>query len=118
QRAVGEIDDAHDPEHQRQAAGDQEQQQPVLHAVEELGEETGEIHEPIAKWRIANGTRVANSERRMGLKSPIRYSLLTIRFSSHFAAGARIGKLLDRDADHLVLAARDLAQVDVVNDLV
>ena len=33
-----EVDDAHDAEDQRQAARDQEQQQPVLHAVEALDE--------------------------------------------------------------------------------
>ena len=44
QRAVREIDDAHHAEDQREAAGDQEQQEPVLHAIEELREEAGQTH--------------------------------------------------------------------------
>ncbi len=35
---VGQIENAHDPEDQGQPAGEQEQQQPVLDAVEELNE--------------------------------------------------------------------------------
>ena len=41
QRAVGQIDDAHDAEYERQPARNQEQQQAVLNAIEKLGEETG-----------------------------------------------------------------------------
>lgn len=41
---VRQIDDAHDAEDQRQTAGDQEQQQAVLHRVQELDQERGEIH--------------------------------------------------------------------------
>jgi hypothetical protein len=42
--AMRQIDHAHDAEDQRQAGGQHEQQQPVLHAVEQLDEEVGEIH--------------------------------------------------------------------------
>ena len=42
--AVREIDHAHDPEDQRQAARDQEQQQPVLDCVQALDQESGEVH--------------------------------------------------------------------------
>jgi hypothetical protein len=42
--AMGQVDDAHDAEHQRQPAGDEEQQQAVLQAVEQLDQEKGEIH--------------------------------------------------------------------------
>ena len=45
ERAMGQVDDAHDAEDQRQAAGDQEQQEPVLHPVEELREKAGETHQ-------------------------------------------------------------------------
>ena len=40
------------------------------------------------------------------------------RLSRHLAAARRIGKRLDRDADHLVLLALDLAQVDVLDRVV
>jgi hypothetical protein len=39
--AVRQVDDAHDAEHQCQAAGHQEQQQAVLQAVEQLDQEEG-----------------------------------------------------------------------------
>ena len=39
-----QVDDAHDAEDQRQPGGDEEQQQAVLQAVEQLDEEEGEIH--------------------------------------------------------------------------
>src|SRR5262249_48267227 len=42
--AVGEIDNAHDSEDQREAAGDQEQQQPVLNAVEQLNQKRVDVH--------------------------------------------------------------------------
>jgi hypothetical protein len=42
--AVREVDDAHDPEDQRQTARDEEEQQPVLDRVQALDEEGGEIH--------------------------------------------------------------------------
>ena len=42
--AVREIDHAHDPEDQREAGRDEEQQQAVLHGVEALDEEGGEVH--------------------------------------------------------------------------
>ena len=44
QRAVGQIDDAHDAEDQRQPAGDQEQQQAVLQSIEELREQSWKVH--------------------------------------------------------------------------
>ena len=50
--AVGEIDDAHHPECQREAARDQEQQHAVLHAVEELDENRAQLQlrTPIQTW--------------------------------------------------------------------
>ena len=42
--AVGEVDDAEDAEHERQPARDEEQQEPVLHPVQELDGEADEIH--------------------------------------------------------------------------
>ena len=42
--AMGEIDDAHDPEDQREAARDQEQQQAVLDAVQQLDQERVDVH--------------------------------------------------------------------------
>ncbi len=42
--AMGQVDDTHDAEDQRQAGGQHEQQQAVLDAVEQLDEEVGEIH--------------------------------------------------------------------------
>ena len=41
ERAVGEIDHAHDAEDERQAGGQQEQHQPELEAVENLLDEKG-----------------------------------------------------------------------------
>jgi hypothetical protein len=41
---VRQVDHAHDAEDQRQPGGQHEQQQAVLHAVEQLDEEGGEIH--------------------------------------------------------------------------
>jgi hypothetical protein len=41
---MGQIDDAHHAEDQRQPAGDEEQQQPILHAVEELREQSRKVH--------------------------------------------------------------------------
>ena len=43
--AMGEVDDAHDAEDEGQAAGDEEQQQAVLHGVEALCEEGREVHD-------------------------------------------------------------------------
>ena len=42
--AVREVDHAHDAEDQREPGGQHEQQQAVLHAVEQLDQEIGEIH--------------------------------------------------------------------------
>ena len=42
--AVRQIDHAHDAEDQRQAGRQHEQQQPVLHAVQQLDQDIGEIH--------------------------------------------------------------------------
>ena len=42
--AVRQVDHAHDPEDQRQPAGDEEQQQAVLDGVQALDEEGGEVH--------------------------------------------------------------------------
>jgi len=42
--AVGEVDDAHDPEDQRETARDEEQQQPVLDPVQQLDQEGVDIH--------------------------------------------------------------------------
>ena len=44
QRAVRQVDDAHDAEDQRQPAGDEKEQQAVLDSVEELCEQAREIH--------------------------------------------------------------------------
>ena len=43
--AMRQIDDAHDPEDQRQPGGDQEQQQPVLKCIEALDQEDGKFHD-------------------------------------------------------------------------
>src|SRR5690606_26070822 len=42
--AVRQIDDAHDAKDQRQPAGDQKQQQPVLHTVQTLNQKCCYIH--------------------------------------------------------------------------
>jgi hypothetical protein len=42
--AVRQVDDAHDSEDERQAAGHQEQQQPVLHRIQALDEEGDKVH--------------------------------------------------------------------------
>ena len=42
--AVREVDDAQDAEDQRQAARDEEQQQPVLQGVEALDQKDGKVH--------------------------------------------------------------------------
>ena len=41
---MGEIDDAHDPEDEREAARDQEQQEAVLDAVQQLNQERVDVH--------------------------------------------------------------------------
>ncbi len=43
--AMGEVDKVHHAEHQRQAGGDQEQDQSKLQSVEDLDQEEGEGHE-------------------------------------------------------------------------
>ena len=52
--AVGEIDDAHHPECQGQAARDQKQQHAVLNAVEELDENRAQLQlrTPIQTWSL------------------------------------------------------------------
>ncbi len=42
--AVGQVDDAHHAEDQRQAAGDEKEKQAVLQPVEDLGEEACDVH--------------------------------------------------------------------------
>ena len=42
--AMGEVDHAHDAEDQRQAGRQHEQQQAVLHAVEQLDQKVGKVH--------------------------------------------------------------------------
>jgi hypothetical protein len=42
--AVREVDHAQDAEHERQPGRDQEQHEPVLHGVQELHGEGGEVH--------------------------------------------------------------------------
>ena len=49
QRAVRQIDDAHDAEDQRQSARDQEKQQAVLHAIEKLCEQARKIHAGVVR---------------------------------------------------------------------
>jgi hypothetical protein len=51
--AVRQVHHAHDPEDQRQAGGQHEQQQPVLDAVEQLDEEVGEVHSTPRHPRLA-----------------------------------------------------------------
>ncbi len=51
--AVREIDHAKDAEDQRQPARDQEQHEAVLHAVEHLNGEGGEVHEGSVVPRLA-----------------------------------------------------------------
>ena len=46
QAAVREVDHAHHAEDERKAAADQEQQQPVLQSVQDLGEQAGKLHQP------------------------------------------------------------------------
>ena len=111
--AVREVDDAHDPEDQRQAAGDQEQQQAVLDGVQALDEEGGEVHaasasEACRQPRTGGGRGVRPAVR--GTSQPPARSEL--------AAARRVGERLDRDADELVLVALDLAQVDVLHRVV
>ena len=51
--AMGQIDDAHDAEHQRQPACHQKKQQAVLQGVQRLDQERSKIHEfplPGSKW--------------------------------------------------------------------
>ena len=63
QRAVGQIDDAHDAEDQRQPARDQEQQQAVLHAVEELREQAGESMARVAGTPVMRNRPVSSTGR-------------------------------------------------------
>src|SRR6185312_10039345 len=54
--AMGEIDDPHDAEDEREPARHQEQQQPILHAVQHLDEEEDHavghwaISQPLCRW--------------------------------------------------------------------
>src|SRR5471032_2897028 len=41
---MGDVDDAHDPEYQREPGGDEEKQQAVLNAVQQLNQECIEVH--------------------------------------------------------------------------
>ncbi|MNE49104.1 hypothetical protein D3C80_1436020 [compost metagenome] len=51
QGAVGQVDDVHDAEDQRETAGDQKQQQPVLQTVHGLDENAGQLHGDIStRW--------------------------------------------------------------------
>ena len=45
ERAVGEVDEVHDAEHQRQAGGQQEQHDPELEPVERLFGDEDEVHQ-------------------------------------------------------------------------
>ena len=105
QRAVGQIDDAHDAEYERQPARDQKQQQAVLNSIEELREKSGKIHG-------AAYSRTCKREPARLIDGPARVSA-----SSQFAARARVRQVLGGDADHFVLAALDFAQVDVLRHI-
>jgi hypothetical protein len=52
ERAVGEIDDAENAEHQRQSAGHQEQHHSVLHGIQELNAKGDEVHGWVRSLRI------------------------------------------------------------------
>ena len=60
--AVREVDDPHDAEDQRQPARDQEQQQPVLDAVQELDSDRAEFHR--RRGSDARGCRTQPPEHR------------------------------------------------------
>ena len=179
--AMGEIDDAHDPEDQREAARDQEQQQAVLDAVQQLDQERVDVHcvdfactllsAPLRAVHAHGGTRrpacsacpwpypavLHHPSRTSGyghghaLGAAMRLGAEAMRPSawirahpavrlgwwrtagepgvaqpsperaklrdpeSELAAARRIGDVLHRHADDLVLLAFDLAQVDVVD---
>ncbi len=127
--AMGEIDDAHDAEDQREPAGDEEQQQPVLDAVQELDQERVEVHR---SGRRATGRRCRPGVERLGTRAcrdvggarprapwPRTADARPARDAqAELAAARRVGQALDRHADELVLLALDLAQVDVLDRVV
>src|SRR5207253_10155144 len=56
-RAVGEVDDAHHAEDEREPAGEQEQEGPVRHAVEGLGDPEFCSHRPSRRRAFSDRMR-------------------------------------------------------------
>ena len=119
--AVREVDDPHDAEDQRQPARDQEQQQSVLDAVQQLDQRAcrdpsrvGSVEAGATKGPPAGGPAdVAGAGRPVPLRLPAAAS------AAHLAAvGGRVVERRRRHAGHLVLLARHLAQVHVLHRVV
>ena len=63
--AMGEIDDAHDAEDQREAARDKKQQQAVLDAVQELDQERVDVHASAPAQGRQKNTRAGGAPARV-----------------------------------------------------
>src|SRR6266849_7305358 len=108
---MGQIENAHNSEDQGETAGEQEEQQPILDAVEQLNEEFQS--QPLVRTQRALPVSISQTSSPVGKSTARQPSRLF-----HAAAPRRILKRLVRHSDHLVLRPDDLALVDVLDRIV